>query len=226
MRLSAVVILVAASLAVAAPASAAPTRTAQRFSDAALYAHGAIKADRVQIQQRFEALNLRLCFEALEGAPRRAEDTAVALVVLGMTTALSDVLMPHLTKLVADLDAVPTRDRVLRSGRGAWRRMVQLLGEVPRVEDPCGQLARWRDAGWAPEAEPALPDFDVEAAEGKGKTIERKLRRAARRLRKLGVSRRAARRFTGATLLDGVPLLDGEVSGESQSSAPPPTAAG
>ena len=205
MRALGVLLLLAVVLATAAPAGAAPTRTAQRFSDAVLHARVAIKAQRDEFRERWEALNLELCFEALDGAPERAADRAGLVVGLGLSTTFNDLLLPHLRQVVAELDAVPTRDRVLRSGRAAWREMVRLLGGIPRVEDPCGQLARWRDAGWAPEAAPPVPDYDIEALEKRGDRLERKLKRAARRLRRLGLSRAAARRFTGETLLEGMP---------------------
>jgi hypothetical protein len=66
------------------------------------------------------------------------------------------------------------------------------------------QLEAWAKGGWRASAR---PDFDFAAfekliEETDDPSFERKLDRAAKRLRQLGVSKADAARFTGDTLFD------------------------
>jgi hypothetical protein len=75
--------------------------------------------------------------------------------------------------------------------------------------------------GLDPRVEPRIPGLDKAIDEASNERIERKLARAERRMRRLGVSRGAARRFRGETLFSGVEdvIEDGEWT-ESSTSSP------
>ena len=147
--------------------------------------------------------------------PDRESDRFAMFLVAAMFGPMFEPARPVLHQIVGDLEAIPTRDPILRSGRAAWRVVVQYFDRFPRIEAPCEQLERWAGSGWRASAR---PDFDFAAfeqlIEGEDvgiETAERKLQRAARRLRRLGVSKGDAKRFTGDTLFDDVP---DEVVGE------------
>ena len=65
-------------------------------------------------------------------------------------------LAPALAQLVADLDAIPTRDRVLRSARAVWRRIARLAANVPVHEQPCAAIEAWVESGWRDRARPRI----------------------------------------------------------------------
>ena len=166
-------------------------------------------------------LESKPCSDAIGAAPARAS-TGLARIYLA---ALFDVIftptLPALRTMVADLDAIPTEDRALRSGRAAWRASVEQIEAAPKLADPCGVLQAWRQAGWTRESAPRIPGLSKAIDEASNDRIERKLVRAERRMRRLGVSRGAARRFRGETLsscVDDV-IEDGEWT-ESSTSSP------
>jgi hypothetical protein len=104
----------------------------------------------------------------------------------------------------AELDRVPTTDPALRSGRAAWRESVGLYLQVrPLPSDLCAQLGRWRTAGYAAAARPALQPAGVRRILDGSGTVDAKLHLAAARMVALGVSQGQARRFAGDTLFDG-----------------------
>ena len=191
-------------LALAAPAHAAPPASAQRFADAALRMKQAIKAQRAELERRVEELDFVRCFRVFEAAPARHDAQVFAVIVIGLTGPMMDVARGPLEQMVRDLDAIPTQDPALRSGRAAWRAQVAQIDEMPRVDAPCDALERWRDAKWRASAAPKLDERAmarmIEGSAGQ----ERKVRRAARRLRQLGVRKGEAARFTGDTMFDNV----------------------
>ncbi len=213
-----VLLTVAAALLAAAPAHAAPrTQAAADFADAALRAHVAINAQRAEHRARIRAVRFRLCMRALGAISERNEhrlERAFRVSFVAILRPLADTFLPIGRRLVADLDAVPTRDTALTAGRAAWRKGVATFERIPGLDRPCERLDEWRASGWDPaKAPPALPDvlglFEDEDEAG----TERGLTIAVRRLRQLGVSRGAAARFSGERLFDrlGDPLFGSEL---------------
>lgn len=201
---------VAAALlpAAPAPADAAPrTRTAAAYAEAALRAEVAVRARVDEHRQRVRDLRVELCLRAVRAVParqpRRAR-RAIAVFVAAVLQPFVDVFVPVGQQLVADLYAVPTRDRALIAGRIAWRRSIAELERFPAVDRPCERLDDWRASGWDPAKAPPDPTAALRALEEDPDENELGIRIAARRLRRLGVSPAAARRFTGARFLDAL----------------------
>ena len=121
---------------------------------------------------------------------------------LGLNTALFDPARPVYDQVVADLNAIPTRDPKLKSARAVWRMWQARLAKLSPFQPYCAQLEAWRQAGWPPEQQPrASRDFNMAMQgllQGHGYP---KLLAAEARLRQLGVSKRAAARVLGDTLL-------------------------
>jgi hypothetical protein len=188
------------------PAPAPDERAAAReFSFAAYRARVAVKAQKAAIEAalnaRIDALDDPRCARAITAAPRAAQETVVAMSGLLVALPLLDGVRAPVQKLVAELERVPTADPSLRSGRAAWRAEAQFFARLPAVPDMCAALDAWRRARYGPRAAPIdLAAFDDVGLE----TVERKLAAAAARMRELGVSAGAARRFTGDNLLDGI----------------------
>ena len=200
MTLRFLVCAAAFALLLPATASAAPPRSAQEFADAAGRLAFAIAVQEPAIERSLSSSDFVNCEGALERrVPRRAKERYGHVVALAIIQPLFQPIMPSLRQFVADLDAVPTQDRVLRSGRAAWRETVAVFDTLPVLEDPCGQLTRWSASGFDPAQAPPVPLRTMRTflAEGAFDGFERKVRAAARRLRQLGISRRAARRFAG-----------------------------
>jgi len=202
-RLAALLAALAVVLAAApATARAADERAAARaFGAATERLHRAGARERASVERR--TTTLLTCFTA-EGAevPPRARRNVQLFAAAAFFDAVLAPLRPALGRFVAELDGVATDDRALRGGRAAWRSAVRVLTAFPSVpRDPCTHLRRWREAGFAPDAAPPL-DFpavarltaQLDATEGR---LERKIDRAAARLRQLGVSARTAERFGG-----------------------------
>lgn len=202
MRIALALLLV---LIVAAPAQGAVrTQSAQAFADAALRAHVAMRAESETIDRRMRALRPRLCISVLRDVVRRGRlverrsERVFGQMMVGFMRPLVDVIVPVGRHLVADLDAVPTRDPALIAGRDAWRELIALFEAYPVVTRPCHALDAWRDSGFAPALAPpdqtsALARLD---ALDETETFSRRVGRAQRRLRMLGVTRGAAARFS------------------------------
>jgi len=156
-----------------------------------------------EIRRRIEALTQPACAQAIAGAPREVAEI-MAEIVLGLSLdAVVTPLRPRVDAFVAELAAVRTRDRALRSGRAGWRRVARLFATVePAPPDPCAQLQAWQAAGYPPDAVPPLPRATEEEAERLKDTrgAERRIRAAGRRMLRLGVPRKTVRRFTGRAL--------------------------
>ena len=205
---------VAAVLVAAAPAAAKPPSSAVRFADAGLRAERSVMALAPQYERRAAELQ-RACESVLfavgDDVPARARERALAIAVSTLFSEMTVPALPAIRRMVADLEQIPTQDPVLRSGRAAWRASLDFSLRFPVITDGCDALTRWQDAGWSRAQTPA---FDLTAYRRMMRRIEtdtssRKLTRAVRRLRVLGVSRRRARAFEGNALLDAAePLID------------------
>ena len=202
------VFAITAALLPAADASAATT--AQRFADAVERGKSAIRAKEPEFRAAWEALDFARCERVLERhkpPPAGELEHFVVYLVIAATGPMIQTGKPVLDQIVADLEAIPTRDPILRSGRAAWRDTVRALDAFPAVERPCEQLERWARSGWRKSSRPAL-DFEAlkgEIEDDRSAENDRKLARAARRLRQLGVSAGDASRFTGDSLFDDIP---------------------
>jgi hypothetical protein len=192
MRRLAPALAAAALLAAAAPASAqAPDERADARAAVA-------EAFRMEEARRTPAG--RPCRP--DRVPRRHRRDATKLMATAGYGALGRLLGPALLEFSLALHAVDTADPVLRSGRTAWRRMRRLLARMaarPAV-DLCAELRRWARAGYEPIA--AVRDARrawrvLRAFDGNG--FERRVHRAAARLRRLGVPRDESYAFTGGT---------------------------
>lgn len=198
-------------LLAAAPAPAAPrTKAAQAFSDAGLHGLVALKRQGPEIARQIEALQPELCSEVLEDVveAKRSLRRALPFMLMGLFTPLYDAIGTASRQVVAELDAVTTRDAALIAGRDAWREGASFFDRIPRIERPCERLREWRDSGWREDLRPPLLEDEMEALEAPSERVERGLARAERRLRQLGVSRKAARRFTAESWGDAIELPD------------------
>ena len=213
----------AVTAAVLVPATTAPAATtAQRFADAVERGKSAMRAKEPEFRAAIDALNFETCERVLERKPppEREIDRFAMFLVATMFGPMFEPAKPVLHQIVADLDAIPTRDPILKSGRAGWRTIVQYFDRFPRIEAPCEQLEKWANSGWKASARPA---FDFEAferlveGEDSVELAGRKIERAARRLRQLGVSKGDAKRFTGESLFDEIP---DEIVGTDSDEAP------
>jgi hypothetical protein len=206
------VVLGLAAAAAAAPAAAqAPPAppderaAAREFSFAAYRARVAVKAQQQAIEAaltaRLDELTKPRCLSALRAVPESRRDTVAVVGLVLIALPLLDGIRGPLAQLVAELERVPTADPALRSGRAAWRAEAQFIGRIAPVPDVCGALETWRRAGFGGRGAPIdLAALGSPVAD----TAEPKLAAAAARMRALGVSAGAARRFTGANLLAGI----------------------
>lgn len=133
----------------------------------------------------------------------RGDFRAVILFSIQPWVRVYSALVPAHERMLAELDAVPTADPALRTGRAVWRSQTnQLRFYAGLPTDLCAQLAAWVDAGAKGTPLPHLnlrdeddpAQFDREPA---GPSPEQRLARAAERLRALGQGPRRAARFTG-----------------------------
>jgi hypothetical protein len=177
---------------------------AREFAFAAYRARVAVKAQKAPIEAalmaRLGALDDPTCRRAIMRAPERVQDRVVGMTIILTALPLLDGIRAPVQQLVAELERVPTADVALRRGRAAWRVQAEFLTRLPAVPDMCVALDAWRRAGYAPRAAP----IDLAALAGLGDTAEAKLAACAARMRELGVSAGAARRFTGTNFLDGI----------------------
>ncbi len=199
--LATAVFSIAALPAVAQPPPADDRAAAREFSYAAYRLRVAVKATVPEIDRRLAAVD---CFDELDSFPDRVEDELADLVAAAYVDALIGPSVPAFERFVAELARVPVADPALRSGRAAWRRRAaDLAALAPVPADLCAQIARWRKAGYARSARPALDTGPIERL-AEADTRDRKLAAAARRLRELGVARGTAERFTGDAIFEGL----------------------
>jgi hypothetical protein len=109
-------------------------------------------------------------------------------------------IVPALHDYVATLDRVKVGDRRLRSGRSALRLIVRAVrGLEAAPADVCAQLQAWQQAGYPVKGVPKIDDPAFDGLFKLPQSLNKKIDRAAKRLRALGVSRRTSRRFTADT---------------------------
>ena len=181
---------------------------AREFSFAAYRLRVAVKARLPEIDRAASITRTPACRSALGGGTpaqqRRHVDDLVGVLVDLLAGAMFAPVSEPLRTFQAELDRVPTNDPALRSGRAAWRESVGLYLQVrPLPSDLCAQLGRWRTAGYAAAARPALQPAAVRRILDGSGTVDAKLHLAAARMVALGVSQGQARRFAGDTLFDG-----------------------
>jgi hypothetical protein len=148
-----------------------------------------------------ETLGDPRCDRADDAAPEGREiDVLLTDILLAFAPAY-DPVRPALDTFLAEIERIPTSDPALRGGRAGWRTEIDIIHRLPSTPDPCAALQAWQRTGFAPSAAPipldALVNPAAQAAEGK-------VAIAARRMRRLGVSAGAARRFTGKGMFRGV----------------------
>ncbi len=196
-----------------APAQAPDDRAAAReFSFAAYRLRVAIKAHLPEIDGAAAITRSPACRSALRGgttAQREHVDDLIGVLVDLLAGAMFAPVADQLRTYQAELEAIPTADPALRSGRAAWRDSVALYVQVrPIPADVCAQLGRWRTSGYAASARPDLQPAGVRRIlEGSG-TVDAKLHLAAARMVALGTSQGQARRFSGDTLFSGFSAED------------------
>ena len=190
--------LAAALLPVTPPAAAQADRAAARaFIDATVRFEEAVRAQGPAVRARFDVLLGPGCVQAVQDAPRRQRARADAILTAALVDAVFRPTHGAIAAFVADLNRVRTDDRALRGGRAAWRALLREVRGLPPVpEDLCAQLERWRASGYARDAAPRVRTRPFTRL-GANRRVDRQLARAVARLQQLGISRRAARRFTG-----------------------------
>ena len=193
-----------------APAQAAPDEraAARELSFAAYRLRVAVLAQKQAVEDKLLGITLGAlsdprCDRAENAAPGfLAIEVLIVELVLDITPAY-DPVRTALDAFLAQIEAIPTNDRALRSGRAGWRSEIQFIRGLQSSPDPCGSLQAWQRKHFAPSASPvnldAVTDPGLNAAEDK-------ITIAARRMRALGVSAGAARRFTGDGVFRGVGL--------------------
>jgi len=192
------------------PAQAAPDEraAARELSFAAYRLRVAVLAQKQAVEDKLLGITLGAlsdprCDRAENAAPGfLAIEVLIVELVLDITPAY-DPVRTALDAFLAQIEAIPTNDRALRSGRAGWRSEIQFIRGLQSSPDPCGSLQAWQRKHFAPSASPvnldAVTDPGLNAAEDK-------ITIAARRMRALGVSAGAARRFTGDGVFRGVGL--------------------
>jgi hypothetical protein len=182
---------------------------AREFSFAAYRLRLALLGQEAQLEDRMQAgldaIGSSRCeatLVALVALPLQRREEAFPIAAAVAIAPAFATMRPAFERFRDELERVPTADPVLRSGRAAWRSSVANIATFPPDLDICGTLERWRRAGFSRAAAPLglggerLGPYAASAA--------KKLVAAARRMRELGVSAGASRRFSGETLLEGI----------------------
>jgi hypothetical protein len=161
----------------------------------------ALLGSSTDIARRLDAVGA--CASIADGAPEHVEERVMELLVVAAPGEFAAATAPILRGFVAELDRVQTRDGALRSGRAAWRRAVQVMATWPQL-DLCAALRDWKAAGWRKDKAPRVDLRTLARQDVAGASVDRKLERAAVRLRRLGVGASAAHRFQGDPLFAGL----------------------
>lgn len=193
---------VAIVLAIPVPAAAqAPpdeVAAARAFADSALRFRAAL----TPLEQRYEDVSrarLPRCFrQLLRRVPERRVDSVLLLPLANFYGEIGRLLGPALTRFSMELHGVQTADPALRAGRTAWRRMRRLFRALAAIApiDVCAETRRFVAGGFqltpgirrrlrlrALIRRDPVHDFD------------RRVARAQRRLRELGVPPEQAQAF-------------------------------
>lgn len=201
--------LVALALLVPAATSSAATQAdrsaAKRFASAAAEFAPAVRAQapgvRVLLAQaRLECIGPLVRRAVAEGVPAHDLGLVVNKGGVALKEAVYESSIPALERFVARLDRIRTANRVLRSGRSAWRRHLEMFRVYAALDaavvDNCDRIAAWIDARgtqpWMPEVDftAALREFQYGAG-----PREDKMDAAAERVRQLGQTKLRADRF-------------------------------
>jgi hypothetical protein len=83
--------------------------------------------------------------------------------------------------------------------KAAWKLVFPYSWEATAPADICTQLQAWQQAGYPVSAAPKIADPVFAALFKLPRSLDKKVDRAVKRLRALGVSRRTAALFTGDT---------------------------
>lgn len=214
-----------AALIVAALVTIAPTQAraaakpderaaAQAFADAALHYGQDVRAALPAARKARQAarVDARKCDGPLRALERRLEGDgdftrrdfrAFILMSIQPWVGVYATLVPAHERMLAELDATPTADPALRTGRAVWRSLTNLMRFYALIPaDLCGQLDAWVDAG--AKGTP-LPDVNLRGwddpeeldRDSSSPDESARLARAVRRLRELGQGPRRSERFDG-----------------------------
>lgn len=175
------------------------TRAVRSALPAARKAADAAKIDAKQCAPVWAYLERRLDTDN----PTRRELRIYVLAALQPWPGVYATVLPAQEAMLAALDATPTADAALRTGRAVWRSQVnaiRLYSSFPT--DICAQLSAWFRDGAKGTPLPSMnlrglddpEEFDREPA---GPGPEERLGRAVKRMRELGQGQRRASRFTG-----------------------------
>lgn len=201
-----VVVLVLLAAPAASAATAQDRAAARSFAAAAdtfaRDARAALPLSLVATQQASLDCHLAGVRRAREnGAPPTAiiraslEGLAIARSIIYLTA------VGNIETFLKRIDRVPTKDRALRAGRTAWRetaRSMRVYLTLPFPTDICPRVDAWVNRGATGAMFPNL-DFtrvNREMTSSASVTRERRIERAAERMRSLGQSRSRASRFT------------------------------
>ena len=183
-----------ACLVAPAAASADDRGAAREFAFSAYRARVALLYASADISRRLDAVGT--CASIADGAPDHVQERVMELLVVAAPGEFAAATAPIMRAFVAELDRVATSDRALRSGRAAWRQAVGVMATWPRP-DLCALLGAWKEAGWKKARAPRVDLKSLARQDRASAGIDRKLERAAARLRALGVAASAAHRFQG-----------------------------
>jgi hypothetical protein len=139
------------------------------------------------------------CRAAIEQIPSERLEDALRPVAIVEVEVVAHPIKPAFAAFGQRLEAVEPRDRALRGGLIATRPQVSAFAQIAAPPaDFCSRMVAWSQAGYPAGGQPQVADPGVEALlESVTKAHGRRLLRAERRLRRLGVSRKVAAWFSG-----------------------------
>jgi hypothetical protein len=155
----ALLLLTAALLALAAPASGAPTRSDVRAAVRATLAFDLARGKAVgRAERRADARRAAVangCLDTVRSAPAAARERLRLLYVAHVGGGYFAEDEPLFARWVRRLRAIDTRDPVLRRTRAALARSLEYARRQYRYgESFCDPVGRWAAAGWAADGRP------------------------------------------------------------------------
>jgi hypothetical protein len=193
--------LIALVWAPAAEAARGDRADARAFAAATTKLRAGVVAQKDALETGVNRLSRDpVCVDALRHVPGsgKALEAAFSLVFAYEFEAQLQPVVPALQTFVADLGSVDVRDHALRSGRAALRRTVRSAsGLQPAPADVCTRLQTWQQAGYPAASAPKIDDPATDALLATPDSDTKKIDRAGKRLRQLGISRRVAAMFAG-----------------------------
>lgn len=199
-------------------AEARSPRAAQAFVDAYVRAGDTMRLSEDEVRAGYEALPIDACRRVVtaEGMPPKRHEEQLTYLLLG--AAFQPLIAPALAaqeQLMAALDAVATRDPVLRSMRARERRALAILRASPILAEPCALVERWVISGYRRDVIPPGVVAAIKATMTTPRVARRGMRadrRAFRHMQVLGVPAaevRAARSVRGIGSLLPADLIEG-----------------